>query len=91
MSNSILEAMAVERPVIVTDIPPNRGLVVPEESGFMISYDDDKEFISCLEKLLDPDVRRQKGKFNRQRVVDNFSLEARLNKELAIYKKVKDM
>ncbi len=87
MSNSILEAMAVERPVMVTDIPPNRGLVIPEKSGFMISYDDDGEFISCLEKLLAPDIRRQKGMFNRQHVVDNFSLEARLNKELAIYEK----
>src|SRR5262249_17274065 len=40
MSNSIMEAMAAGVPVVATDIPPNRELVVDGETGYLVRVGD---------------------------------------------------
>lgn len=47
-SISLLEAMAVGLPVIVTDIPSNREWVTPEEHGWLANDGDPEDFCSRL-------------------------------------------
>ena len=39
-SNAVMEAMNAGIPVIATDIPGNRDLVVPDETGFLFPVGD---------------------------------------------------
>lgn len=90
MSNSILEAMACEVPIIVSDIPPNREIFeVAQDSGLYIGEtfdpEDDAELASKVETLLGRTDLSAIGQHARRVVVDHFSLDARIEKELAIY------
>lgn len=85
MSNAILEAMASERPVLASDIPPNRGLVVPGKGGYLVDFESPAAFLDALSPLLSPDIRNSLGRFNRERIVREFSLDARLDQEFEVY------
>ena len=88
MSNSVLEAMACELPIIATDILPNRELIDEGKGGYLISFKDNQEFQERIEKLLDKRIRRIMGKYNRHKVSSRFSLEKRIEKEFKIYKEL---
>ena len=88
MSNSILEAMASELPVVATYIVPNKELIDDGIGGFLISFEDEKEFQDRIEKLLDIRLRREMGKHNREKAISKFSLKSRIEKEFQIYKEI---
>jgi glycosyltransferase involved in cell wall biosynthesis len=88
MSNSVLEAMACELPIIASDILPNRELIDEEKGGYLISFKDNQEFQERIEKLLDKRTRRIMGKYNRHKVSSRFSLEKRIEEEFEIYKQL---
>ena len=52
-SNGIMEAMAAGRPVIATDIPGNRDLIVHEETGYLVPLGDRAELARQVNVLLD--------------------------------------
>ena len=85
MSNSILEAMSSELPVIASDIPPNRELIDEGGGGYMIDFDRPDEFRRRIELISDAEVRKKMGAHNRNRVIQEFSLQTRVEKELAVY------
>jgi len=88
MSNSILEAMACELPIIATDILPNRELIDGGKGGYLISFKSNQEFQERIEKLTDKRMRRIMGKYNRHKVSSRFSLEKRIEEEFKIYKEL---
>lgn len=88
MSNSLLEAMATERPILASDIPSNRCLVEPERGGYLLSFDSQKEFFDVLERLYDQKVREPMGIFNRRCVDSRFSIDVRISKEMDVYREV---
>lgn len=88
MSNSILEAMSCQLPVLATDIPPNRGLVQPGRSGFLLSFEVQTEFKHHLRSLSSADVRISMGAFGRRLVEERFSIESRIAKEVKVYREV---
>jgi len=85
MSNSLLEAMACELPIIATDIDPNRELVTEGRGGFLISFRNKEEFKDRIENLLDKKIREDMGKYNRLKVASHFSVISRVEKEFKIY------
>lgn len=85
MSNSILEAMASELPVIASDIPPNRELIDEGKGGYLISFKDAKRFHFLIEKLHDERIRKKMGEYNRTKVISQLNLKSRIEKELLIY------
>lgn len=76
-SNAVLEAMACGVPVVASDIPANRELIVPDETGFLIPAGKSGRapLAAKTKKLLeDEDLRRGMGEAARRRAREEFSL-----------------
>lgn len=57
----LLEAVCFKKPVIATDIPGNKDLIVNEINGFLV--DNEQQFLEKLKLLfLSPELRHQMGK-----------------------------
>jgi L-malate glycosyltransferase len=74
MSNAILEAMAMELPVVATDVGGAREQIEEGISGFLVRYPDSPALASKVLGLLEDGARRERvGAAARQRVVDRYS------------------
>jgi glycosyltransferase involved in cell wall biosynthesis len=88
-SNSLMEAMAAARPVVVTNIPPNLELVTPEETGLAFQPEDSVGLMQQLRRLIDePDLGRRLGAAARERMVAEFSVAAMVDRYAALYREV---
>ena len=74
-SNAILESMQAGVPVIATDIPGNRDLIVAGETGFLYRRGDLSTLARRTQKLLnDPDLYGRFSAASIRRVAEHFSL-----------------
>ena len=100
-SNAILEAMAAGVPVVATDIPGTRNLVVHGETGFLVSPG--KRSVSApsvnktvaagvaryTQKILnDAALARRLGQSARQRALDQFSVARMVDGYAALYREL---
>jgi glycosyltransferase involved in cell wall biosynthesis len=86
ISNTILEAMASGLPVVAGRVGGNPELVVDGATGALYDPADPAALESALWLYLtDPDLRRAHGRAARDRVVQNFSLEAMVQRYLGLY------
>jgi len=86
-SNAILEAMAAGVPVIATDIPGNRDLVVHEATGYLVPVGDRYEFIRRTHWLLEDEHLRQKfGAAGRERIEREFTVEQMISRHVMLYR-----
>jgi glycosyltransferase involved in cell wall biosynthesis len=91
-SNSILEAMAMGIPVIATDIPGNRDLVVEGVTGLLVP-DGGEDFRfrrrTFVEKTLllleDNELRKKMGTAAQTRIAEHFSLEQMIRRYAELY------
>jgi glycosyltransferase involved in cell wall biosynthesis len=89
MSNSIMEAMAAGVPVVATDIPPNRELVVDGETGYLVKVGDCVGINQFTDRLLgDPAKLQQMGEAGRERMRSNFSIEKMVDAHVQLYREV---
>jgi len=88
-SNSVLEYMAAGKPVVVTNVGGAAEAVVDEETGYLVSSDDDESMAERLIELLrDTDKAAKFGTAGRERVAAHFSTERQLEKTLDLYKRL---
>jgi glycosyltransferase involved in cell wall biosynthesis len=80
---SVLEAMAMKKPVIATNIIGNKDIVVHNETGFL--FDDIQELDAYFETLKNEAVRKDFGKKGLDRCYDLFEANKNLKKLIAIY------
>jgi glycosyltransferase involved in cell wall biosynthesis len=86
ISNTILEAMATGLPVVAGRVGGNPELVLDGVTGSLYDPADPGALErALLPYLTDPALRRAHGKAARERVVQNFSLEAMVQRYLALY------
>ena len=86
ISNTILEAMASGVPVIATRVGGNGELVVEGTTGALIpSGDPDHMARTILRYYADPPLTSQHGAAARQRAVDQFGLQAMVDRYHALY------
>ena len=72
-SARILDYMAMEKPVLTTDVGENREYIVDGESGFLTAPGDEREFAEKLDLLLkNPGLRTRMGKCAAERVRQKF-------------------
>jgi len=72
---TVLEAMATELPIIITDVPPLNE-VLKAEAGIALPLGDHKGFVQAiLELAQDGNVRRQMGYAGRKVIESHFDLQ----------------
>jgi len=83
---SLLEAMAVGRPIITTDSPGCRDLVVPGRTGYLVEPRDAAgladAFVQCARNA---DALALMGTYARQFVVEHFDEAIVISRTLALY------
>ena len=87
ISNSIIEYMALEKPVLATCAGGNKELIIDKVTGFLIKpfdFIDLKEKIEIL--LNDEKLRLKMGKLGRERIRKKFSSNLMVNKYISLYK-----
>ena len=92
-SNSILEAMAGGVPVIATDIPGNRDLVVDGETGILVP-DCGEDFRRrrrlfverTLNLLENADLRKKFAANARKRIEEHFNLNQMIDRHIDLYR-----
>jgi glycosyltransferase involved in cell wall biosynthesis len=71
---SLLEAGAIGKPIVTTNIPGCRELVRDGETGFLVPPGDHEALVSALRKLIrDSALRRKMGANGRQRIIAEYS------------------
>ncbi len=89
ISNSILEYMALGKPVIATRGGGTGELVSDNESGFLTDPSEPGELSDRMEMLInDKQLRDSIGLNARKRVIDHFSIDQMIEKYAGLYKKM---
>ena len=93
-SNSILEAMSFGVPVIASDIPGNRELVVHDVTGFLTpEHGDDfrrrsRDLAKRTTQLFEnPTKRDELGRAAAQRIAEHFTLEQMIARHAELYRR----
>jgi glycosyltransferase involved in cell wall biosynthesis len=84
--NAVLEALSMELPVVVTDIPPCRDVIVPGETGALVPPGAPVEMAAAIEALLGDEARRRRlGGNGRRAVIERFSLRKMVEEYQQLY------
>ena len=85
----VAEAMACRKPVVCTNCSSLPELVVDKKGGFLCQRDNVEDFVEKITLLgADPGLRESIGDFNRQRILENFTLDKMADSYLQLYQGV---
>jgi starch synthase (maltosyl-transferring) len=74
MSNAVLEAMAMRKPVVATAVGGNPVVIEEGRTGYLVDYPDHEALATrILELLGDRELCRRAGEAGRERVVEHYS------------------
>jgi glycosyltransferase involved in cell wall biosynthesis len=89
LPNVVMEAMSHGVPVVATDIPGNRDLVVPGETGYLVPVGDRAGIARHTNKLLDdPETAHRLGEAGRKRMLAEFSVEKMVERHAQLYREL---
>ncbi len=89
LSNSLMEALAAGLPVVATDIPPNRELVRPDETGFLVRVGDCVGFMQFTRRLIDePGLAERLGAAGKRLMTDEYGVARMIARHVALYREV---
>lgn len=88
-SNALMEAMVAGVPAIVSDIPGNRDLVIPEKTGYLVPLGQRAEYSRFVNFVLDDDdLRRRLGQAAQERIAAEFSVPQMIQRHIDLYNEV---
>lgn len=86
MSNAILEAMAMRKPVVATDVGGTGEVVQHGRSGLLVPARDPVPLAEAMRRILeDQDLAASMGRVGREIVVDRFSARAMVRQMENLY------
>ena len=89
MSNSLMEAMACGKPVLASDIPPNRELVTHGKEGYLINVGDGVGYAQFSIRVFENEtLAKSLGDAARLKMTEHFSLEQMVARHAKIYRRV---
>lgn len=87
LPKSLLEAAACGLPIVTTDAPGCREVVLDGVNGLLVPVRDAAALAEALEKLIiDGALRRRMGAQSRARAVEEFGMENVITQTLAVYR-----
>ena len=85
LSRSIIEAMAMELPIITTDVPGCRETVIEKENGLLVKPNNVNDLVEAMIFMINnPDIRLKMGKMSRLIAQNKFDVQ-QINKEYLSY------
>ncbi|MCG8641796.1 MAG: glycosyltransferase, partial [Desulfobacterales bacterium] len=89
VSKFLIEAASCGRPIVTTDTPGCREIVVNNKNGFLVPVKDAEAVAGALSKLIrDPGLRKKMGDCGRTMVLQSFSDKIVVEKTMAFYRQV---
>ncbi|HYQ47878.1 MAG TPA: glycosyltransferase family 4 protein, partial [Thermodesulfovibrionales bacterium] len=89
LGTALLEAMAMKRPVVASDIPTFRNFIEQGSNGVLFSHDAAGDLSEKVVGLIrDEALRKQLGEKARETIIRKFSLEVMIRKTEALYRSV---
>jgi glycosyltransferase involved in cell wall biosynthesis len=86
ISNSIMEYMVMAKPVVATDCPGSREIVLEGKTGFLVPARDPVALADRIAYLVDhPDEARRMGQAGRRHIEEHFSLKAMVDQTVDVY------
>jgi len=86
LPRAVMEAMAMEKPVVAYNIRGVRDLVVDGETGFLVKFGDINALADKIIFLMEhPNIAKAMGKEGRKRIEENFSLDIILKEMKELY------
>jgi glycosyltransferase involved in cell wall biosynthesis len=86
LPKSLIEACAIGRAIVTTDVPGCREVVKEGENGFLVENKNVAALAAAIEKLiLDKPLRLRMGLASRKKAEEEFSLKSVIDKTFAIY------
>ncbi len=91
LPNALLEAMACEKAIVATAVGGIPDAVTDRENGRLVQTNAAAELAESIEELLSDEILRKKlGSAARQSIIDKFTLEAELEGNLALYRRLRE-
>jgi len=92
LPKSLIEAAAVGRPIVTTDVPGCREVVKDGENGFLVPAKDAIELSIAIQKLINnPKLLISMGKKGRLMAEQEFSIQQIVEQTLKLYKTLKEL
>jgi glycosyltransferase involved in cell wall biosynthesis len=89
LSRALIEAAAMERPIITTDVPGCRDVIDHGHSGLLVPLKNADALRLAIALLIEqPDLARQFGLAARRKVVQEFAVSLVNERTLATYKRL---
>lgn len=89
LPKSLLEAAACGRPIVTTDVPGCREVVLDGDNGYLVPARDVPSLVLALTRLIgDPEQRRLMGERGRLRAETEFSQQRVCAETLAVYREL---
>lgn len=86
MSVALLEAMAAGLPIVTTDIPGNRPLIVHQEHGLLVPPGDASALAAAMARLVEQPLLAQRlGRAAREQATASFSLDRVVDRHLELF------
>ena len=86
---TLIEAMALEKPIVAADIGPFKEIMENEASGLLCNPNDPKEIANKISKLFDNKEKAQKlAKNARNTVLNKFDIDSILKENIQFYKSI---
>ena len=89
----LLEAMAMEKPIITTDAPGCRNICIDEVNGFLIKPKDVESLYLAMKRVIELDQENLKkmGKIGRKIVKEKYEISKIVNKYIKIIEEILNM
>jgi len=89
LPNAIIEAMALKKPVVSTNVPGPRDIVIDKETGFLVPTGDIEAMSDRINHLLgDREIYQKMAEAGRKRVEELFDIKKNVRKIEDLYKRV---